>query len=102
MTRHGPVLLLLFLHALAIAGALAFHRLVRPDLLALANAPPLFARLALTAWFVPSCAACGALVALAGAVTSGRRRLRLLAVGLTVTALPVAATILALYASLLS
>jgi hypothetical protein len=103
MTRRTPLFSLLVIQAAVTVAALAFHRRVVPELAAGAPEASFAVRIALSRWFVPSCAVVGAAVTLIALVaTSGRRRLSLVAAGVTLAALPPAVAVLAAYAALLA
>ncbi|MBM4358531.1 MAG: hypothetical protein FJ096_10535 [Deltaproteobacteria bacterium] len=98
MSRHTPVFVLLACQALVVGVAAVFHLKIRFDLLAMEL--PLLARerLATASTVVPWSVGLGTLVVLSGvALRRGRSRLRIVASGLVVSALPAVLTTLAIF-----
>jgi hypothetical protein len=98
MSRNTPVLVLFTAQALVVAGALVFHLRIRADLLAMELPSLARDRLALAAIVVPWSAGLGSLVALAGlTLRRGRARLRVVATGVVLSALPAILSTLAIF-----
>jgi hypothetical protein len=104
VVRIRDPLFVLGLSQIFVTGAtLAFYFGMRPELLEAYGAERIgwAASLALSAWFAPSLAGAGVLFAIAGALTRGARRMRVVGVGLIVSGLGFVGAVLSAVAPLL-